>query len=140
MLIRFFTPFFCDKRKAIPVESSLAVRKASSTCECLTPDAKANYSGVMEVQLTPGQKEFIRQAIATGRILREEDAVREALAMWEERERERMDILVMIEEAEASLDRGEGIELTEESLKAFTDDITARGCVRFEAARSIESR
>ena len=40
----------------------------------------------MEVQLTPDQKAFVRQAIETGRLQREEDAVKEALSMWEERE------------------------------------------------------
>ena len=39
----------------------------------------------MEVHLTPDQEAFIRDAIGSGRIEREEDAVREALALWEER-------------------------------------------------------
>lgn len=47
----------------------------------------------MEVQLTPDQKAFVRQAIQTGRLHREEDAVQEALALWEERERTRAEIL-----------------------------------------------
>ena len=41
----------------------------------------------MEVHLTHDQEAFIRQAIQTGRLLREEDAVREAMSLWEERER-----------------------------------------------------
>jgi putative addiction module CopG family antidote len=40
----------------------------------------------MEVDLTADQREFIRQAIETGRFHRAEDAVREALLLWEERE------------------------------------------------------
>jgi Arc/MetJ-type ribon-helix-helix transcriptional regulator len=43
----------------------------------------------MGVSLTPGQEAFIRQAIESGRFHREEDAVREALSLWEERERKR---------------------------------------------------
>ena len=43
----------------------------------------------MEVQLTSDQKAFVRQAIQSGRLQREEDAVKEALSLWEERERER---------------------------------------------------
>ncbi len=39
----------------------------------------------MEVQLTPDQKAFVRQAIQSGRLRREEDAVDEALVLWEER-------------------------------------------------------
>jgi Arc/MetJ-type ribon-helix-helix transcriptional regulator len=41
----------------------------------------------MEVQLTPDQKAFVRQAIDSGRLRGEEDAVKEALSLWEERER-----------------------------------------------------
>jgi Arc/MetJ-type ribon-helix-helix transcriptional regulator len=62
----------------------------------------------MEVQLTPDQKAFARQAIETGRLQREEDAVKEALSLWEERERTRAEILAAVDEAEVSLARGEG--------------------------------
>jgi Arc/MetJ-type ribon-helix-helix transcriptional regulator len=40
----------------------------------------------MEVELTPEQQAFVQHAIATGRLHRPEEAVREALALWEERE------------------------------------------------------
>jgi Arc/MetJ-type ribon-helix-helix transcriptional regulator len=43
----------------------------------------------MIVNLTPDQKAFVRDAIASGRLHREEDAMREALALWERRERAR---------------------------------------------------
>jgi Arc/MetJ-type ribon-helix-helix transcriptional regulator len=62
----------------------------------------------MEVQLTPDQKAFVRQAIESGRLHREEDALQEALSMWEERERTRAEILTAFDVAEASLARGEG--------------------------------
>jgi Arc/MetJ-type ribon-helix-helix transcriptional regulator len=51
----------------------------------------------MEVQLTPDQKASARQAIESGRLQREEDAVKEALSMWEEQERRRLEILVSVE-------------------------------------------
>jgi putative addiction module CopG family antidote len=57
----------------------------------------------MELHLTPDQEAFIRQAIETGRLRREEDAVREALSLWEERERRRLEILVAVDQAQASL-------------------------------------
>jgi Arc/MetJ-type ribon-helix-helix transcriptional regulator len=41
----------------------------------------------MEVPLTPGQKAFVRRAVENGRLQSEEDAVREALSLGEERER-----------------------------------------------------
>ncbi len=39
----------------------------------------------MDVQLTSDQKAFARRAIESGRLHTEEEAVREALALWEER-------------------------------------------------------
>jgi Arc/MetJ-type ribon-helix-helix transcriptional regulator len=60
----------------------------------------------MEVQLTPGQKAFVRQAIESGRLRREEDAVKEALSLWEERAR--AEILAAVDEAKISLARGDG--------------------------------
>jgi hypothetical protein len=45
----------------------------------------------MEVHPTPGQEDIIRQAIESGRIHRPEDAVEEALSLWEERERQRLE-------------------------------------------------
>jgi len=53
----------------------------------------------MEVKHTRDQKAFIKQAIASGRLNRPEDAVREALLLWEERERRRLEILAELDEA-----------------------------------------
>jgi Arc/MetJ-type ribon-helix-helix transcriptional regulator len=47
------------------------------------------YYKRMKFEFTPDQKAFIRQAIETRRFHGEEDAVREALSLWEERERAR---------------------------------------------------
>jgi len=57
----------------------------------------------MEVQLTVEQEAFIRQAIESGRLTRAEEAVQQALFLWEERERKRIEILGALEEAEADL-------------------------------------
>jgi putative addiction module CopG family antidote len=81
----------------------------------------------MNVELTADQRAFVQRAIESGRFSREEDAVQEALAMWEERERRRLEILAMVDEAEASLARGEGREITEESMKALAEEIKQRG-------------
>ena len=80
----------------------------------------------MNVELSPDQRAFVQKAIESGRFTREEDAVREALALWEERERRRLEIVAMVEEAEASLARGEGIPITEESMKALAEDVKRR--------------
>jgi Arc/MetJ-type ribon-helix-helix transcriptional regulator len=88
----------------------------------------------MEVQLTPDQKAFARRAIESGRLRREEDAVKEALTMWEERERRRLEILVAVEGAEASLARGEGRRVTtSEQAKQLVEDVKRRGLARLKA-------
>jgi Arc/MetJ-type ribon-helix-helix transcriptional regulator len=61
----------------------------------------------MEVRLTPGQEAFIRQGIQSGRFHGQEDAVQEAMSLWQERER-RLEILAMVDLPEASFARGAG--------------------------------
>ena len=80
----------------------------------------------MNVELTADQRAFVQRAIENGRFSREEESVQEALALWEERERRRLEILAMVDEAEASLARGEGREITEESMKALAEDVKQR--------------
>jgi Arc/MetJ-type ribon-helix-helix transcriptional regulator len=88
----------------------------------------------MDVQFSPGQKAFVREAIASGRIASEEEAVRQALALWEERERQRVEILSAVELAHASLARGEGRRITSEAeLQEFADDVKRRGLARLTA-------
>lgn len=60
----------------------------------------------MEIQLTQDQRAFARRAVENGRLHSEEDAVVEALALWEERERRRMEFLAILDRARASLARG----------------------------------
>jgi Arc/MetJ-type ribon-helix-helix transcriptional regulator len=90
----------------------------------------------MEVQLTPDQKAFARQAIETGRLQHEEDAVREALSLWEERERTRAEILSAVDEAEVSLARGEGRTITQESMRELADQVKQRGRARLAAEKT----
>ena len=85
---------------------------------------------VMEVQLTADQKAFVRQAIESGRLRREEDAVKEALCLWEERERRRLEILAAVDDAEASLARGEGRPVTQESMRELAESVKQRGRAR----------
>ena len=53
----------------------------------------------MNVELTPDQRAFVQKAIESGRFTREEEAVHEALALSEGRERRRLEIIAMIDEA-----------------------------------------
>ncbi|HXM23517.1 MAG TPA: type II toxin-antitoxin system ParD family antitoxin [Terriglobales bacterium] len=87
----------------------------------------------MEVNLTPDQKAFVRQAIESGRLHREEEAVREALSLWEERERKRAEFLATIEEAKASTARGEGRVITQQSMQELAEEVKQRGRARLTA-------
>jgi putative addiction module CopG family antidote len=87
----------------------------------------------MEVDLTADQREFVRQAIETGRLHRAEDAVREALLLWEERERRRAEILAAVDTAEASLVRGECRAVTQQSMRELANEVKQRGRLRLDA-------
>ena len=90
----------------------------------------------MDVQLTPDQKAFIHQAIASGRLHREEDAVKEALSLWEERERTRAEILAAVDIAEASLARGEARTITQQSMRELAEEVKQRGRARLLAEQA----
>lgn len=81
----------------------------------------------MEMPFTPDQQAFVREAIAEGRLHDELEAVRVAMGLWEERERVRAEILAGVDEAEASVARGEGIPITRESMRAMVEEIKQEG-------------
>jgi putative addiction module CopG family antidote len=81
----------------------------------------------MEVRVTPDQGAFIRQAIETGRFHREEEAVQEALSLWEERERSRTELLAALDEAEADLQTGRFPDYTEETLPQLAGELKREG-------------
>jgi Arc/MetJ-type ribon-helix-helix transcriptional regulator len=89
----------------------------------------------MEVQLTLDQKAFARHAVESGRLHNEQEAVEEALALWEERERKRMAFVATLDRARASAERGEGRVITRESMTALTAEVAERGRTRLMAER-----
>jgi len=91
----------------------------------------------MRIILTPAQEAFVRQAIESGRIDRAEDAVTEALLLWEERESQRARFLASLDEAEASLDRGEGMPITRESMRDLAEDVKRKGREQVVAERQL---
>jgi len=84
----------------------------------------------MEVRISPDQEAFIRHAIETGRFHREEEAVQEALSLWEERERKRVEFLATLEDAKTSLTGGEGRIITRESMRKLAQEVKQRGLAR----------
>jgi Arc/MetJ-type ribon-helix-helix transcriptional regulator len=91
---------------------------------------------MMEVHLTPDQQAYIRSAIEAGRLRRAEDAVEEALFLWEERERARAEILAAVDRAERSLADGEGRGITEQSMRELAEGVKERGRRRLAVERS----
>lgn len=81
----------------------------------------------MDVHLTPDQENFVRRAIESGRFRAAQDAVQEALALWEVRERKRAKLLGSLDEAEASVARGEGLVITQESMRVLAEETKKRG-------------
>jgi hypothetical protein len=78
------------------------------------------------------------QAIESGSLSREEDAVKEALSLWEEHERRRFEIPASVDRAEVSLARGEGRRITTpEEVKQLADDIRRRGLTRLAAQQNL---
>jgi Arc/MetJ-type ribon-helix-helix transcriptional regulator len=87
----------------------------------------------MDVQLTSDQRAFARRAIELGRLRSEEEAVWEALALWEDRERQRAEFLLTIDDARASLSRGEGRAITQDSVRELAAEVKKRGRARLLA-------
>ncbi len=79
----------------------------------------------MEVQFTPEQEAFIREAIASGRLHRPEQAVQQALSLWERQERNRVEILAALDEAEADLQTGQFSDYTDASLPLLAEQFKA---------------
>lgn len=59
--------------------------------------------------------------------------VEEALALWEERERQRAEFLVTLEDARASVARGEGRVITQESMRELASEVKERARARLLA-------
>lgn len=87
----------------------------------------------MEVRLTPDQEAFVRRAIEAGRFGRAEDAVQEALSLWEERERKRAEFMLTLDDAKAAIARGEGHVITQSSMRDLATEVKQRGRVRLAA-------
>jgi Arc/MetJ-type ribon-helix-helix transcriptional regulator len=92
----------------------------------------------MDVQFTADQRAFVREAIKNGRLRSEQDAVQEALALWEERERRRVAFLTTLDDARASLARGEGRAITQESMRELAAGVRERGRARLIAELSAQ--
>ena len=91
----------------------------------------------MEVRLTPDQKILIQRAIEQGRYRSAEDAVRDAMARWEERERQRIDLTTDIARAETELLSGRFSDYTDDTLPLLAEELKREAR---EIRASLQSR
>jgi len=119
-------PLFCPSQFG-----RLARKRGMTAVSALRRSPVSRILKAMEVELTPDQKAFARRAIESGRLHSEQDTVQEALALWEERERQRTEFLLTLDEAKASPARGEGRVITRESMQQLAREVRERGNARF---------
>ena len=71
----------------------------------------------------------------------EEEAVCQALLLWEEHERRRVEVFGAVERARASLARGEGRRIASDNeLLQFAEDVKRRGIERLAAGKTVCER
>ena len=116
-----------------PYNASADLGRCCATPQMLPHGPVFRILKAMDINLTPDQKAFARRAIESGRLHSEEDAVQEALALWEERERQRAEFLLTLDDARASLARGGGRVITQESMRQLASEVKKRGRARLLA-------
>jgi hypothetical protein len=91
----------------------------------------------MDLHLSADQQAFIREGIESGRLRTPEEAFEQAMSLWEERERRRLEILAAVEASESSLIRGGGRRITSrEQVTQLAKDVKQRGMERLAAENS----
>ena len=94
------------------------------------------YARSMELHLSAEQEAFIREGISSGRLQKPEDAIEQAMSLWEERERRRMEILAAVQAADGSVQRGGGRTITSrEEIEALAQSVKQRGIERMSSER-----
>ncbi len=104
--------------------------------ECVDILAGRTILRGVDIDLTPDQQVLIRHAIEAGRAHTAEQAVHEALALWEERERRRAEFMASLDEARASIANGAGLPITRESMEKLAEDVKRGGRERLAMERS----
>lgn len=90
----------------------------------------------MTVEIPPDLQQFVTQIIDAGSYKSEAEVVGQALRLLQERQRRIEELRREIQPALDRLDRGEGIELDDEGLDAFFEDIKTRGRARLGAEQA----
>jgi putative addiction module CopG family antidote len=89
----------------------------------------------MQIQLSPEQSSFVELAIQEGRFREPEEAMQQALALWVERERVRLELLAEIDAGDNS-PRGDDTVLdSEDDIAAFFAGVEQRGLAELASAK-----
>ncbi|NQU19759.1 MAG: type II toxin-antitoxin system ParD family antitoxin [Candidatus Nealsonbacteria bacterium] len=91
----------------------------------------------MSTSLPPEIQQYVEQVVATGRYESAEQVVREAFRLLQEQDRAFASLQTDVKKGFDQLERGEGIELDDQGLREFFDDVQARGKGRYEAANLL---
>ena len=92
----------------------------------------------MTVEIPPDLQQFVHQVIDAGGYNSEAEVVGQALRLLQERQRRIEELRREIQPALDQLDRGEGIELDEDGLKAFFEEIKAQSRAELAAERELK--
>jgi Arc/MetJ-type ribon-helix-helix transcriptional regulator len=77
---------------------------------------------------------LVSEAIRSGRYVREEEVLREAMSLWERQERRRAEILAAVDQAEASFSRGAARRIsTKEECRQVANEVERKGLARLQA-------
>jgi len=87
----------------------------------------------MEIELTPEQNSFVDLGIEQGRYLRAEEAVQDALELWVNRERARLELLAEIDAGDDSPESEDIILQSDEDIVKFIRGIEQRGRAKLAA-------
>ena len=139
LVLSFASPALAaDKTASSPTRTAARMTAVNARADAATAKRVAALTALTArvnaiVHLTADQKAFARRAIQTGRLHREEDAVQEALILWEERERTRAELLSVLDIAESSIAQGRGRVITRQSMSDLAAEVNQRGRARLAA-------
>ncbi len=89
----------------------------------------------MSVEIPSELQQFVQSVIASGTFQSESEVIGEALRLLQERQRRLRSLREDIAPALERLDRGEAVELDDDSLGEFFDDVKRRGRQRHQAGQ-----
>ena len=93
-----------------------------------------SYAWFMQIELSPEQSSFVDLGIQEGRFRNPEEAMQQALALWVNRERARIELLASIEAGDDSPREDDIVLDSEEEIAEFFAGVEKRGLAKLAAA------